>query len=44
MEALDVRDEGIKSVWNKDMKITEMVVASNEDEYDVLLCNTEKMV
>lgn len=42
MEALDVRDEGIKSVWSKDMKITEMVVVSNEDEYDVLLCNTEK--
>lgn len=42
MEALDVRDESIKSVWNKDMKITEMVVVSNEDEYDVLLCNTEK--
>lgn len=42
MEALDVRDEGVKSVWNKDMKITEMVVVSNEDEYDVLLCNTEE--
>lgn len=42
MEALDVHDEGLKSVWNKNMKITEMVVASNEDEYDVLLCNTEK--